>query len=155
MDKFDREILHHLQSDASMSNALIGEQIGLSASQVSRRRTRLESDGIIAGYRALINGEALGLTLNAFIKLRLHAHSREAAGEFKTFVRNTSAIRLACAITGDADYLLHVQVRDLNALSDFIGENLLAHPLVREVRSDVVLDLLKDDSTLNLDNLAR
>lgn len=153
MDKFDREILRRLQSDASISNALIGEHIGLSASQVSRRRQRLETDGIIAGYRALVNAEALGITLNAFIRLRLHAHSREAAAEFKVFVRDTSAIRLACAITGDADYLLHVQVKDLNALSDFINENLLAHPLVREVRSDVALDLLKDDTTLSLDNV--
>ena len=153
MDKFDKEILRYLQADASTSNARIGEIIGLSASQVSRRRARLESIGIISGYRALVDADALGVSLSAFVKVRLHAHSKNAAASFKSLVKDLPAIRLACAITGDADYLLHVQVSTLAALSELINEHLLAHPDVREVRSDVVLDMLKDDSTISIDAL--
>jgi len=151
MDKFDKELIRYLQADSSISNAVIGDNIGLSASQVSRRRAKLEADGIICGYRAEISSTALGLLLNVFIKVRLRAHDKSAAAQFKTLVGNLAAVRLACSITGDADYLLHVRLPDLQALSSFINDELLAHPLVSEVRSDVVLDLIKDNSTILID----
>lgn len=151
MDKYDKELLRYLQIDSSVSNASIGDKIGLSASQVSRRRTKLEADGIICGYRADVSSSAMGLLLNVFIKVRLHAHDKSAATQFKALVGNLSAVRLACSITGDADYLLHVRLADLHALSIFINDELLAHPLVSEVRSDVVLDLIKDNSAVLVD----
>jgi DNA-binding Lrp family transcriptional regulator len=148
MDRYDRRLLHALQSDASISNAVLGESIGLSASQVSRRRARLESDGIITGYHAKLSPAALGYELDAFIRIRLQAHSEDAANDFRVFVQALPAIRLACAITGDADYLLHAQLPDLRALSVLINTELLAHTLVREVRSDVVLEMIKDDTSI-------
>ncbi len=150
MDKFDRQLLTFLQADASVSNAHMGASIGLSASQVSRRRARLETDGVINGYRAEVNPEAVGLSLNAFIKVRLHSHSKTTAENFRQRVKSIPAIQLACAITGDADYLLRVRVQDLTALAELINEQLLAHADVREVRSDVVLDMIKDDGTVSL-----
>ena len=66
IDKYDKALLHQLQEDASVSNSLIGDKIGLSASQVSRRRAKLEADGIIRAYRADVSATALGLMLNAF-----------------------------------------------------------------------------------------
>lgn len=151
MDKYDKELLRYLQNDSSISNASIGDRIGLSSSQVSRRRTKLETDGIICGYRADVSSSALGLLLNVFIKVRLHAHDKSAATQFKTLVGNLPAVRLACSLTGDSDYLLHVRLPDLNALSVFINDQLLAHPLVSEVRSDVVLDMIKDNSAIQVD----
>lgn len=148
MDKFDRELLHLLTLDSSISNATIGERIGLSSSQVSRRKAKLESDGFIRGYRAEINYDALGLSLNAFIKVRLHGHSKSSFTNFKDLVNSMPAVCLACTLTGDADYLLHVRVKDLQALSTLIGEELLAHSDVREVRSDVVLDMMKDEKSI-------
>lgn len=150
MDKFDKELLRHLQLDSSTSNAILGDLIGLSASQISRRRARLESDGIICGYRAEISASAIGLKLNTFIRVRLHTHDKSAASQFKTLVADLPQVRLACSITGDADYLLHVRLPDLDALSSFINDELLAHELVSEVRSDVVLDLIKDNNTMLL-----
>lgn len=151
MDRFDKELLRHLQADASISNAAIGDRIGLSASQVSRRRTRLESQGVISRYRAEVNPASVGLGLDAFVKVRLHSHSKASSVNFRELVSTLAAVRLACAITGDADYLLHVRLKDLQALAAFINDQLLAHPDVNEVRSDVVLELLKDDSTIQLD----
>jgi DNA-binding Lrp family transcriptional regulator len=150
MDKFDKALLVLLQEDSSVSNAVIGERIGLSASQVSRRRARLESTGVISRYRAEVNPSALGLGLDAFIKVRLHSHSKASAADFNELVISLSEVRLACAITGDADYLLHVRLRDLQALAEFINTRLLAHPDVNEVRSDVVLQLIKDDASIQI-----
>lgn len=149
MDKFDRQLLSLLTSDAAMSNASLGEHVGLSTSQVSRRRAKLETDGLISGYRAEVNYEALGLGLNAFIKVRLHGHSKSSSKNFKALVNRLPSVCLACTLTGDADYLLHVRVKDLQALSALIGDELLAHEDVREVRSDVVLDMIKDEKTVD------
>lgn len=145
MDRHDAAILRHLQEDASTSNAVIGDTIGLSTSQVSRRRSRLETEGVIRRYRAEVSAAALGYRLDAFVRICLQAHSKDTAADFRGFLDSLSAVRLACAITGDADYLLHVRVSDLQALSELINTELLAHPNVREVRSDVVLDMIKDD----------
>lgn len=148
MDKFDHELLRLLSTDSSISNAVIGEKIALSASQVSRRRARLESDGIITGYRADINYKALDLSLNAFIKVRLHGHSKGSFANFKSLINEMPEVCLGCTLTGDADYLLQVRVKDLQALSLLISERLLAHVDVREVRSDVVLDMIKESKSI-------
>lgn len=154
MDKFDQQILSLLTSDASMSNSAMGERVGLSSSQISRRRAKLESDGLISGYRAELNYSALGLGLNAFIKVRLHGHSKSSSANFKELVNALPSVCLACTLTGDADYLLHVRVKDLQALSTLIGEELLAHADVREVRSDVVLDMIKDEKSVEAHSLS-
>ena len=148
MDTSDKKILHILQSSAELSNAVIGERIGLSASQVSRRRQRLEDTGVIKSYQAVLDANALGFTLDALIRIKLATHSEQSALEFRTFVQSLDEIRLACAITGDADYLLHARVADLSGLSSLINRQLLPNKLVAEVRSEVVLDLIKDNSAL-------
>ena len=148
IDSLDKKILKVLQRSAVDSNAAIGERIGLSASQVSRRRQKLEESGAISGYRAVLNAKVLGFTLDAIIRIKLATHSETSAKQFRGFVQDLDEIRFACAITGDADYLLHARVEDLNALSALINTRLLAHKLVAEVRSDVVLDIIKDDAEL-------
>lgn len=148
MDNSDKKILQLVQVSAELSNAAIGDKIGLSASQVSRRRQRLEESGVISGYRAVLNPAALGFTLDAIIRIKLAMHSEQSAKQFRSFVHDLDEIRLACAITGDADYLLHARVNDLAALSSLINTRLLTHKLVAEVRSEVVLDLIKDNADL-------
>jgi len=148
MDTADRNLLRAIQSSAELSNAALGEAIGLSASQVSRRRQRLEEQGVITGYRAVLNPAALGFTLDAIIRIKLNSHSEQSAGQFRLFIEGLSEVQFACAITGDADYLLHARLVDLAALSALINKRLLPHKLVGEVRSEVVLDLIKDDGEL-------
>jgi DNA-binding Lrp family transcriptional regulator len=149
MDKFDQELLRILSRDSAISNALIGERIGLSASQVFRRRVRLENDGIITGYRADLNYKALDRSLNAFIKVRLHGHSKASFTNFKSLVNDIPEVCLACTLTGDADYLLHVRAKDLQALYALISTRLLVNVDVRQVRSDVVLDMIKDETSID------
>lgn len=151
MDKYDKKLLALLQSSADIGNAAIGEQIGLSASQVSRRKQKLEQTGVITGYRAVIDPLTVGFNLDAIIRIKLSVHSEKGASEFSEFVQSLSAVHFACAITGDADYLLVVRLADLNSLSQLINSQLLAHKLVSEVRSEVVLDLIKDNSALSFE----
>jgi len=143
-DSFDLRILDALQRDSARTNADIGEKIGLSPSQVSRRRARLEEEGIIRGYRADIDGARLGFTLTVFIHVTLATHSRDNARRLRDLVRLTPAIQEAHALTGEADYLLKVAVAGLKELSDLVNEVLLPHEAVERVRSEIALETLKD-----------
>jgi DNA-binding Lrp family transcriptional regulator len=144
IDSFDHRILDALQRDSSRTNADIGEAIGLSPSQVSRRRARLEQEGVIRGYRAAIDGARLGFTLTVFIHVTLATHSRDNARRLRDLVRLTPAIQEAHALTGQADYLFKVAVAGLKELSDLVNEVLLPHEAVERVRSEIVLETLKD-----------
>jgi DNA-binding Lrp family transcriptional regulator len=148
IDGFDTKILASLQDDAAVTNQQLGERIGLSASQVSRRRQRLEEAGVLRRYRADIDPASVGFTVVAFVGVALDAHSRQNARRFKDLVRGLPEVQEAHVMTGDMDYLLKVVVRDLAALADFINEDLLPHDSVRNVRSSIAMETLKDDNLL-------
>ncbi|SDU37343.1 Lrp/AsnC family transcriptional regulator [Stappia sp. ES.058] len=148
IDGFDTRILAFLQDDAAVTNQQLGERIGLSASQVSRRRQRLEESGVLRRYRADIDPASVGFTVVAFVGVALDAHSRQNARRFKDLVRGLPEVQEAHVMTGDMDYLLKVVVRDLAALAGFINEELLPHDSVRNVRSSIAMETLKDDNLL-------
>ncbi|MBA5777412.1 Lrp/AsnC family transcriptional regulator [Stappia sp. F7233] len=151
MDGFDLKLLAELQADASATNQAIGERIGLSASQVSRRRQRLEAEKVIRRYRADLDPAALGLTVTAFIGVALATHSPQNASRFRALVKAIPAVQEAHTMTGDMDYLLKVVVKDLKALGALINDDLLPHDSVRNVRSFIAMETLKDDCLLPLD----
>lgn len=150
VDPFDLKILAALQEDGRLTNQELADVAGLSASQCSRRRMRLEQDGVIAGYRAALSGEALGFELIAFIQITLATHSPDNAKKFRSLVNRVDDIQDAYALTGDADYLLKVVLRDLKSLSDIVNNVLMPHQSVAHVRSSIVLDRLKQGSRLPL-----
>ena len=117
LDQFDLKLLAALEADGRLTNAELAEKIGLSASQCSRRRIRLEEIGIIEGYSARLNAARLGIGLLALIQVTLSPHSKENAKKFREFVNGIEEIQEAYALTGDADYLLKVAAPDLGALA--------------------------------------
>jgi DNA-binding Lrp family transcriptional regulator len=150
LDTFDWRLVCALQDDASLTNAALAERIGLSASQVSRRRQRLEEAGVITGYRALIAPGAVGLSVTVFVHVTLDTHSRDNARRFRDLVRLTPAVIEAHALTGEADYLVKLSVGTLKELSDIINEVFLPHDSVARVRSEIVLETLKQPAGLPL-----
>ncbi|MBI0436115.1 Lrp/AsnC family transcriptional regulator [Roseomonas sp. KE0001] len=150
LDGFDLRLLAALQEDARLTNQQLGERIGLSASQCSRRRSALEAAGLIRGYRAELEAEALGLHVLAFVQVTLTAHSGDNSRRFRELLARVEEIQEAYAMTGDTDYLLKAIVPDLKGLSLLVNETLLAHDSVARVRSSIVLDKLKDTGRLPL-----
>lgn len=150
LDAFDLRLLDALQQDASLTNGALAERIGLSASQVSRRRQRLEEEGTIRGYRAMIEPAAVGLGVTVFIHVALNTHSRDNARRFRDLVRLMPAVLEAHALTGEADYLLKVAVGDLKELSLLVNEVLLPHESVARLRSEIALETLKEPGLLPL-----
>ncbi|MBC9175617.1 Lrp/AsnC family transcriptional regulator [Roseomonas ludipueritiae] len=150
LDSFDLRLLFALQDDARLTNQQLGERVGLSASQCSRRRAALEAAGFIRGYRAELAAEALGLRVLAFIQVTLTAHSGTNSRRFRDLLAMVEEIQEAYAMTGDTDYLLKAIVPDLKGLSRLVNETLLAHDSVARVRSSIVLEKLKDSGRLPL-----
>jgi DNA-binding Lrp family transcriptional regulator len=106
LDSFDLKILRALQEDGRLTNQELAEIAGLSASQCSRRRMRLEEERVIAGYRAELASEALGFNVIAFIQITLATHSPDNAKNFRALVNRVDDIQEAYSLTGDADYVL-------------------------------------------------
>ena len=150
VDTFDLKLLAALQDDGRLTNQELADLVGLSASQCSRRRMRLEEDKVIAGYHANLAGEALGFTLIAFINITLATHSPDNADKFRALVNRVDEIQEAYSMTGDADYLLKVVLHDLKSLSDIVNNVLMPHQSVAHVRSSIVLDRLKETQKLPL-----
>jgi len=155
VDAFDLKMLAALQDDGRLTNQQLADLVGLSASQCSRRRMRLEEEKVIAGYHADLASEALGFNLIAFIHITLATHSPDNAKKVRALVNRVDAIQEAYSLTGDADYLLKAVLRDLKSLSDIVNNVLMPHQSVAHVRSSIVLDRLKESAKLPLKELAR
>ncbi|MCX7319626.1 MAG: Lrp/AsnC family transcriptional regulator [Hyphomicrobiales bacterium] len=150
VDSFDLKMLGALQKDGRLTNQQLADSVGLSASQCSRRRMRLESEKVIAGYHADLDPEALGFGVVAFIQVTLATHSPDNARKFRTLVARVDEIQDAYSLTGDADYVLKAVLRDLKGLSALVNDVLMPHQSVAHVRSSIVLDRLKETSRLPL-----
>jgi DNA-binding Lrp family transcriptional regulator len=153
VDGFDLKMLAALQDDGRLTNQQLADAVGLSASQCSRRRTRLEDDGIVAGYHADLAAERLGFNVVAFVHITLATHSPDNAKHFRDLVLRVDDVQEAYSLTGDADYLLKIILRDLKSLSDIVNNVLMPHPSIAHVRSSIVLDRLKATTKLPLGNV--
>ncbi len=148
LDATDKRLLSALQSDAHLTAEALGEVLHLSASQAGRRRQRLESAGVIAGYAARLAPEAVGLSVQAFVQVQMATHAPDKVRTFARTVELRPEIVSAWTLTGEADYLLRVFCADLSALNVLIHEVLLPHPAVARVQSQIVMDQFKPDAPL-------
>ena len=150
MDPFDHKIITALQHHGAQTNQQLSDTVGLSPSQISRRRQQLEEAGILTGYVARLSPEKLGFGVRAFVHVTLARHSPDNSRRFADLVRRTPEILESHALTGDADYLLKVVVRNLKDLAALINETLLPHDSIDRVRSEIVLETLKESFALPL-----
>ena len=148
MDGFDRNIIRALQRDGRLTNGELGERVGLSASQCSRRRSALEESGVIRGYTALVDSEKVGVSLTCIISVTLTSHNDDNADQFRQLLLSLDNVQEAFSLTGEMDYSIKVVSPDLKSLSTFISEVLLSQKAVQNVKSAIVLDTIK--STLAL-----
>jgi len=150
LDQFDRKILAFLQADGRLTNNDLSERVNLSPSQCSRRRQRLEDDGFIQGYRAVLDRDRLGFSLVNVISVTLATHNRDNAQRFSDLLSRLPEVQEAHALTGEMDYILKVVTPDLKSLADFVNGVLLPHESVQHVKTAIVLQTLKETSALPL-----
>ena len=155
IDQFDRKILALLQEDARLTNGDLSQRINLSPSQCSRRRQRLEEDGFIRGYKAVLDRDRLGFSLVNMVTVTLATHNRDNARRFAELVSRLPEVQEAHALTGEMDYILKVVTPDLKSLSEFVNDVLLPHESVQHVKTAIVLQTLKETTALPLGLEAR
>jgi Lrp/AsnC family leucine-responsive transcriptional regulator len=156
MNEFDRTdlaILSLLQREGRLTNAELADRVNLSASACLRRVQRLESSGVIAGYAARLEPKAVGLGLQAFVRVQLKSHDAVAVQLFVERVQAWDDVVACHALTGDMDYLLHVIVEDLEHFSQFLLDHLLNDAGVADVNSSFVLRTVKHERALALKHL--
>ena len=149
IDAIDRQILMILQQNARTSNAEIARQIDMAPSAVLERIRRLESRGVIQGYEARINPEALGLGTLAFVFVR----SRDFDGEAKTaeLLSQIPEVQEAHHIAGEDCFLLKVRVQDAKTLGRLLRERIGSTGAVQSTRTTIVLETLRESAQVPLE----
>ena len=145
IDEIDRQILNILQQNARTPNAEIARQVGMAPSAVLERIRKLETRGVIRGYEARIDPEALGLNLLAFVFVRSDDRSGTSTGEVLARIPEVQEVH---HIAGEDCYLAKVRVRDAKTLGRLLRERFAGSGNVHSTRTTVVLESLRETTLL-------
>ncbi|KOE93789.1 Lrp/AsnC family transcriptional regulator [Vibrio parahaemolyticus] len=149
MDKIDRQLLHLIQNDATLTTAELADQVGLSASPCARRLKRLEQEGVISGYRAMISRGAVGIAMTVFVEVSLNNHQASSIDEFETAIVDMDEVISCHVVSGAYDYLLEVVSKDLPGYESFTRKlqrlenvkDIHTHLAIRQVKGNGCLPI--------------
>ena len=147
-DKLDREILKHLQADASRPIQQIADLVGLSVNPCWRRIRRMEAEGVIEGRVALVDPAKVGLGLTIFVRVKTREHSAAWAEKFQAVVDAMPEILECHRIGGDVDYLLKVIVPDIAGYDRTYKELIDRLPSLADVSALFSMERLKSTTGL-------
>jgi Lrp/AsnC family transcriptional regulator, leucine-responsive regulatory protein len=145
LDAIDQKIISALQAEGRLPIVELADRVGLSATPCQRRVKRLEEEGFITRYAALVSPTAMGFGLQALVEVTLDDHSEKTVEAFEAAIRARPEVVACYAVTGDMDFLLHVFATDLNSFSDFAMKALLRMPGVKGTRSSFIMQAIKSD----------
>jgi Lrp/AsnC family leucine-responsive transcriptional regulator len=155
LDAIDLRILKALQDDGRLTNSDLADRVGLSPSPCLRRVRRLESDGFIQTYRAVLDREAIGLGLTVFVDIKVEKHNRENAQALQEALRAMPEVVACHMVSGTADFIAEIVVANLKAYERLLSEKLLTLPMIADIRSNFALTRVKSDAPLPLAHLKR
>lgn len=152
LDSIDWAILKELQADGSITNVELARRVGLSAPPCLRRVRALESAGIIKAYRAVLDPKALGFEIVCFAMVQLDIQGRKDLQEFEQRIKDWSMVRECWTLSGDIDFILKCVAPNLGAFQTFVSD-LTELPNVRNVRTALTLDLVKDEPLVPIEDV--
>jgi len=150
LDRTDRQILNCLQFDGRISNVDLARKVNLTATPCIERVKRLERQGYIRGYTALLDPELIDASLLVFVEIDLSHNSPDAFKRFREEARRLPEIMDCHLVSGNFDYLIKARVRDMKAYRKLLGEKILSLPGVNTSRSYVVMEEVKETTHLPL-----
>lgn len=145
IDRISERILQELSRDGRITNTELADRVGLSPSACLRRVQELERAGVIRGYRAVLDPKAVGRAFTAYVAVGLSDHSKKSQSAFERAMSRAPQVRECHNITGAIEYLLRVEVPDLEAYKVFHTDVLGMLPQVTAITSYVVMDSPKDE----------
>ncbi len=148
LDEIDRKILDALQKNCRLSLAELAEMAGLSASPCLRRWRRLEKDGYIGGYCAMLDAKRLGLSVTAIVTVKLTPHTEAVFSKFERAMIKSPEVLECVAVAGARDYQLRVVARDLEAYEDFVRKCIVKIGDFASIETSFVLANVKSTTAL-------
>ncbi|WP_333795368.1 Lrp/AsnC family transcriptional regulator [Hyphomicrobium sp.] len=139
LDATDRRILRELMTDGALTNVALAQRVGLSAPPCLRRVRALEDAGVIQGYTALVDEQALGFDLTAFALVGLHNQAETDLNAFENLVLSWPMVREAYMLSGESDYILKCIAPDLPTFQEFVLRELTAAPNVASVKTSLTI----------------
>lgn len=151
LDAIDWKILLELQGDGRMTNVELSRRVGISAPPCLRRVKKLEQNGVIAGYRALLNAPMLGVDVVAFCLVGLKHHSEADLKAFAEQTRQWPIVREAWMVSGESDFMLQCAAPNLATFQAFVIETLTSTSNVDTVRTALTIRQTKDEGRIAID----
>ncbi len=155
LDAIDLRILRALQDEGRLSNTELAERVGLSQSPCLRRVKRLEQEGFIRGYRAVLERDAVGLSITVFAAIRLDVSTQEAADGLEQSLLALPEVVTCHMLSGDSDCLAEIVVPSVKAYEALLNGTLRRLPNLRDIRSNIALKRVKSETPLPLDHIKR
>ncbi len=144
LDRIDRNILAALGADGRLSMAELAAKVGLSKTPVQARVRRLEAEGFIRGYSAVIDRERMGEGHVAFVQVKLSDTRSAALDAFNRAVQGVAEIEQCHMMAASFDYLLKIRTRDIASYRKVLGERISALPHVAQTSTFVAMETVKD-----------
>jgi len=151
LDKIDLKILKILQENAKITNLQLSGEIGLSPAPTLERVKKLETAKLIKGYYTQVNEEALGIGIKAVIQITLARQLENAISNFKKEINKIPEIMECYQVTGNADYILIVLLKDIRDFENLISQRLSKVEEIGQMQTMVILSKVKDSKLLPLD----
>ena len=148
LDRIDRSILRILQQEGRISFTELGERVNLSTTPCTERVRRLERDGVILGYHARLNPQLLRANLLVFVEITLHQKSEKAFDRFRRAMLGIPEVMECHLVSGDFDYLVKARISEMASYRKLLGDILLKLPHVRESKSYIVMEEVKESLEL-------
>ena len=148
MDRIDRRIVRELQANGRQTNQELSERVSLSPSPCLRRVRKLEQDGVLLGYSAIVDQEKYGLPINAFISVQLERQTDETIRAFEKGIQDMDEVIDCYLMTGTRDYMLHVVSQSLKSYEQFIRDKLTMIPGIGGIETSFALGRVKHHGVL-------
>lgn len=150
MDDKDYKIIRELQQNGRLSNQELSDRVSLSPSPCLRRTKILEEAGIISGYSAMVDQKAVGLSVTAFVQIKLERHGDETVTAFERAIETMPNVMDCWLMTGEADYLLRIITTDLDRFEQFVRQSLQKVPGIASISSSFAYGRVKRSRVLPL-----
>ncbi len=151
LDKTDFKILKILQENGRITNIQLSQDIGLSPAPTLERVRKLESTGLIKSYHALVDAQMLGLNIKTFIQVSINYHKNDAIQNFNKQIAKIDEVIECHHITGSADFLLKVVVRDIPTYEKLILEKISKIQEISNLQTMMILSTTKNSHFLPLE----
>lgn len=148
MDSIDRKIIHELQKDGRITNNDLATAVNLSPSPCLRRVRKLEREGTLQAYTAIVDHNKCGWPISVFAMIRLQRHDETTVQTFENHVRNLDMILECFLMAGSADYLLHIVGKSLADYETFVKSKLHTIPGIASIESHITYGTVKRDFQL-------